>query len=141
MNRKIVLTTGCIALLLASSLSQAQGRRPSGAGAQGPSPRPTLSQPLESGRFEADSRRLQADSRRLEAEQQRLDAEQRRLEAEQKRLAAAENDRSDDSRAEHPPNDHAADEASAAEDNALNADLREERAERQGDNRGDRGPD
>lgn len=44
-------------------------------------------------------------------------------------------------RAKHPPNEDAADDAFVAEDNAVNQELRDERRNLRGDNRGDHGSD
>ena len=56
--------------------------------------------------------------------------------------ARAGHDRSAEMRAEHPPNENAAPEAFLAEENALNAELREQRKNMRAENRGDdRGPD
>jgi len=62
-----------------------------------------------------------------------------RLVEQSHRAADEARDRSDEARADHPPNEHAADEARIAEKNAANKDARKERRHRKRDNRADHG--
>ena len=125
----LFLSLTCISLA-----ADAQGRRPSGAGAHRGTARPGTGRPLDIGRANMASQRQEMEAAREAAAARQQEAERRRLEAEA-------NNRSAEARAENPPNEHAADEAFLAEENAENQELREERRELQGDNRGERGPE
>ena len=136
--------------VFAASASYAQGR--SGGQDRGQAP----SQMRDSARQDSMRRdmkdmRARSEERRREAEAKKAEAEARHEEAEARRAAAeansrgedsrAEHDRSAEARAEHPPNEQAAPEAFLAEENALNAELREQRKDLRAENRGDRGPE
>ena len=102
------LTAALWVLILAgmSSYAAAQGRGHSAGGAPGGGARgPMTSSPLPS---------------------QRQDA-QHRIESQQRRAAGEAHNRSTEARAQHPPDEHAADEARLAEKNSANKDRREER--------------
>ena len=143
--RKIGIIVIAAVGVIAASASYAQGR--SGGQGRGQAP----SQMRDSAR--QDSMRRDMEDMRARSEERRLEAEARRAEAEAKRAAAetnrqngedarAEHERSVQARIDHPPNEHAAPEAFLAEENALNAELREQRKDLRAANRGEeRGPD
>lgn len=142
MIRLISVCAALVSLLALSISVDAQGR-PGGAG-QGAGSRPSMGQQRHMGasmRQQAEMRRQEAEARRLVAEAKRQEAEARKAEAEAKRAAGAEHNRSEDMRELHPPDEHAADEAFLAEANAENQNLRDERPDLRGDNRGDHGRD
>lgn len=125
----LVLTT-----LALTTVANAQGR--SSGARNSNAHRPSTIQQID-----MMSMRQQAEMRRQEAEARRQAADARRLEAEQRRAEAEANNRSEDAQAEHPPNEHAAIEAFAAEGNAENQNLRDERPDLRGDNRDGHGED
>ena len=90
-------------------------------------------------RQQAEMRRQEAEARRQTAEAQRLEAERRKAEAEAKRAEGEAHNRSEEARAEHPPNEHAAIEAIIAEGNADNQEVRDERSDLRGESRGEHG--
>ena len=143
MIRLISIGAMLISLLALSTSVYAQGR--SGGGpSQGASNRPSISQHHDRAnvmRQQSEMRRQEAEASRLVAEANRQEAEARKADAEAKRAAAEEHNQSEEVRAEHPPNEHAADEAFLAEENAENQNLRDARPDLQGDNRGDHGHD
>lgn len=104
--KTILPVAGLIAVVLAfSSMVHAQGR-PTGPGGN-QSQRPTPAQQRD------------ADAERQRSEERRQEEETRRTEAEAK-------SRADQSRAEHPPNEHSADAATDTEANASGAEKAEE---------------
>ncbi len=141
---RLMSVSATLVFLLALSMSvYAQGHRPVGAGS-GAGNRPSMSQHRDRPdvmRQQSEMRRQEAEARRLAAEAKRQEAVARQAEAEARRAAAEEHNRSEEARAEHPPNEHAADEAFLAEENAENQNLRDERPDLRGDNRGDHGRD
>ena len=143
MIRLITVSATLVCLLALSMSVYAQGKRPGGAGS-GASNRPSMSQHRDRAdtmRQQAEMRRQEAEARRLVAEAKRQEADAQKAEAEAKRAAGEEHNRSEDMRELHPPNEHAADEAFLAEENAENQNLRDERPDLRGDNRGDHGRD
>ena len=140
---RLISVCAMLFTLLALSISvDAQGR-PGGAG-QGAGSRPSMGQQRHMGasmRQQDEMRRQEAQARRQAAAAKRQESETRRAEAEAKRAEAEENNRSEEARAEHPPDEHAADEAFLAEANAENQNLRDERPDLRGDNRGGHGRD
>lgn len=134
--------------VIAASASYAQGRGGGQGHGQAPSQmrdsarQDNIRRDMEGMRARAEERRREAEARRAEAEEKRAEAEARHAEANGRgEDARAEHDRSAQARAEHPPNEHAAPDAFLAEENALNAELREQRKGLRAENRGDRGPD
>jgi hypothetical protein len=128
--RKVTFCLAVIALVGASSYAAAQGHRPgaaSGVGRAGPS---VSGAPggFGLGGFGAQS----------QSQPHRQDAPHR-LEAEQRREDGQAHNRSAEQRAEHAPNEHAADEARLADQNKTNKDRRAERRELKGENRGTHG--
>lgn len=101
--RQLLMIGGLVlAAITVDTSAHAQGR-PAGAG-QGTANRPTATQPNE-----RSAMRQQAETRRQEAEARRQEAATRRAEAETM-------NRSERLHADHPPNEHAADEAFAADE-------------------------
>ena len=144
MIRLISVSAMLVSILTFSMSVYAQGHRPVGAGA-GAGNRPSMSQHRDrpdTMRQQSEMRRQEAEARRLAAEANRQEADARQAEAEARRAAAEEHNRSEEARAEHPPNEHAADEAFRAE---LNADdnlaLRDDRPTLGGENRREHGVD
>lgn len=139
MNHKILIVGVAAALLAFSAAADAQGRSGGAGGKAGSRPMP--GQQRDMGAMQQQ----RAEVRRLEkVEAARLKAE----EAQRKRLEAEANNASEQARTDHAPGEehgpneeHAAPEAFIAEGNAENQNLREERRDRQGDNRGEHGPD
>jgi hypothetical protein len=129
MNHKLLAGVMTLTLAVISIAANAQGRRPSGATSPAAGQRPSFGH-VQAPHSAFRTTQQQSEQRRLEAEQLRQAAEQRRLEAEA-------NSQSDEARAEHPPNEHAADEATDADQNAENSELRDERRALQQDNRQD----
>ena len=137
--------------VIAASASFAQGRSGGQDRGQAPSQmrdsarQDSMRRDIEDMRARSEERRLEAEARRAEAESKRAEAEAARAEGETNSQhgedARAEHDRSVQVRIDHPPNEHAAPEAFLAEENALNAELREQRKDLRAENRGDRGPD
>ena len=87
--------------------------------------------------------RLQAEERRRQAETRRAEEEARRVEAEassRDEEARAERERSAETPAEQPPNEHPASAALLPEEDAQNAELREQHKDMREENRDDRGP-
>jgi hypothetical protein len=119
MLRLIVSSGLCAALLAVGSTAAAQGRRPSAAP---PQPGAQRSVPTQ-----VENRRQPADTSGQ--------SQARRAEAEARRQAAAANNKSAEARAAHPPNEHAADEASAAEQNADGRAARSARRDERRENR------
>ena len=117
MLRLIVSSSLCAALLAVGSTAAAQGRRPSAA----PQTGTQRSLPAQ-----VENRRPTDTSGQAQA---------RRAEAEARRQAAAANNKSAEARAAHPPNEHAADEAFLAEQNAEGRDARSARREQRRENR------
>lgn len=114
------------AATLAMAGANAQGHRPAGVGGQSAGHSPTaFGGSLESQRFHSDFGRTTADTKRAEADA--------------KREAAKAKNKSEDARAAHPPNEHAADEAFLAEQNADNKDQRDQRRDSKSENRADHG--
>lgn len=140
MNNKILMVGVAAMLLAISAAADAQGRSGGAGGQAGSRPMPP-GQQHEMGAM----RQLDAETRRLE----KVEAAHIRAEAAQrKRLEAEAHNASEQARTEHAPGEergpnveHAAPEAFIAEGNAENQNLREERRDLQGDNRGDHGPD
>ncbi len=130
--------------VIAASASYAQGRGGGQGRGQAPSQmrdsarQDSMRRDMEDMRARSEQRRLEADARRVEAEAKRAEAEANRQNGED---ARAVHDRSAEMRAAHAPNEHAAPEAFLAEENALNAELREQRKDLRAENRGDRGPE
>ena len=122
MIRLISVSAMLVSLLILSMSVYAQGNRPDGAGS-GVGNRRLMSQQ----RGRADAMRQQAEMRRQEAAVRWLAADARIAEAEAKRAAAEEHKRSEETCAAHPPNEHVAEEAFLAEENAENQNLRDER--------------
>ena len=139
MIRSIFVSVVLAALLTWSISADAQGRNPSGGAGAGNRPSMGQQQDMRSMRQQSELRRQESEIRRQATETRRQEAELRKAEAENKRIAAEENNRSEESRTEHPPNGHAADEAFLAEENAESQNLRDERPDLRGDNRGDHG--
>ncbi len=137
--------------VIAASASYAQGRSGGQGRGQAPSQmrdsarQDSMRRDMEDMRARSEQRRLEAEASRAEAVAKRAEAEAARAEGEANRQngedARAAHDRSAEMRAAHPPNEHAAAEAFLAEENALNAELREQRKDLRGENRGDRGPE
>jgi hypothetical protein len=119
MIRRTTLCLTVAALIGLSSQAGAQGRAPAGAGHS----TPAMSQAEIRNRVAAADARRQDAARRAEAEARRAEAQRRRAEAE------AHNN-SDEARAAHPPDEHAADNATLAEQNADRRERRERRPRR-----------
>ena len=109
MKRKLLAASLVWVAVAASTVTYAQGR-PAGAG-NDRGQRPSAGQQRN-----VDSMRQQADLRRQEAEAKRAEAEAK--------------NRSEQSRAEHPPNEQAADAAISAEENAGGGDTAAEMRDR-----------
>jgi hypothetical protein len=137
MIRRISLSLAAIVLAAGiSSYAAAQGHvsghagGPVGASPGGGITNRSIGQPLGSpsfggSRFGTPSSQRQDETHRLEAQQRRADGEA--------------HNRSAEARAEHAPNEHAADEATLADQNSKNKDKRSERRALKGENRGDHG--
>jgi hypothetical protein len=127
MKRNLTAGIWILALAATGMAAHAQGRRPSG-----PQQAPTAQRPsighVQSPHSAFGTRQQQSEERRLEAEHLRQAAAQRRVGAE-------EHNQSNEARAEHPPNEQAADEALAAEQNAESSDVQGARSERTSDRR------
>jgi len=129
MIHKISVSAIVCALFAISMTAYAQGR-PAGAGSQGGGGRPAMSQQQDRGtsmRQDSELRRQQSEARRLAAEEQRLAQESAHAgappdDAVQRRADGEAHHRSGDTPSgRQAPNAHAAPEAFAAADNAINA--------------------
>jgi hypothetical protein len=117
MVRQVVFVSLALVLFGLGPSADAQGRRPSGAqpGAAVHRPSMTRVEPRAAatiGRRDAAARGEDASAARRQA-------------AEARREAARENDKSAEARAAHPPNEHAAEAAFLAEQNADHRDTRQ----------------
>lgn len=137
MIRHVSLCLVFAAAVAAGPAAYAQGHRPAGAGGPASAGGPTSAAGQSFGHAPTFGGSL--DSQRLHSDAGQATADANRAAAEAKRQAGRSHNKSEEKRAAHPPNEHAADEAFLAEQNAGNKDLRDQRKDLKGKNRGDHG--